>query len=193
MSTVWFSVSEPRVYYRIPDDFSWSDSGVMLTNFDLQMKSATAAALAGLEIGKAEAFGGTSVESKPAPTSINTEADIQKEAQKKTSKSKKIEDMGVFGVLGVLKGVVDEGLSIGEELLGQLDKEEAIALAKEVVDEAMEVVSELVDSDSVSEDDGSEKESLTGLHLRSLFRQGLKDFRFSVQPREKGGAGDSEG
>ncbi|MEC8276551.1 MAG: hypothetical protein VX026_02470, partial [Myxococcota bacterium] len=80
---------------------------------------------------------------------------------------------------------------MGEELLGQIDKDEAVALAKEAMEDALGMVSDLVDKDHTAED--TETETLTGLHLRSLFRQGLKDFRFSVQPREKTGTDKSEG
>ena len=195
MSTVWFSVSEPRTYYRIPTDFEWDDEGVALTNFELQLKRASSASISPFEISKSDAFGG-GAPTKRVQESVDA-SNVEKEVTQDFSHSEEQQepsidkDMGVLGVLGILKGVVDEGLSMGEELLEQLDKDEAVALAKEVVDEALEVVSDIVEGDSDSDDSG--QESVTGLHLRSLFRQGLKDFRFSIQPREKGGTDSSEG
>ena len=194
MSTVWFSVSEPRVYYRVPSDFVWSDEGISVTNFDLQMRAAPKESLEPYTVSKSVAFGG-----KDTPSNAVEDSDRDVEPPPKSSSDpegsrdseRSFDNMGVLGVLGFLKGAVDEGLSMGEELLGQLDKEEAVALAKEVMDEALDVVSDFVDNEPVSED--TETETVTGFHLRSLFRQGLKDFRFSVQPREKTGTNEPEG
>ena len=70
-----------------------------------------------------------------------------------------------------------------EGLLGQLSgQREAVALAKEVMDEALDVVSDFVDNEPVSED--TETETVTGFHLRSLFRQGPKDFRLQSSLRK---------
>ena len=193
MSNVWFSVSEPRVYYRIPDDFIWSDHGVSVTNFEMQLNMAPLESLSPFEVSKSVAFGRdhfqpehSAHEAPPIPPDNE-----EKHRTAPEESESQFENIGVLGVLGFLKEAVDEGLSMGEELLGQIDKDEAVALAKEAMEDALGMVSDLVDKDHTAED--TETETLTGLHLRSLFRQGLKDFRFSVQPREKTGTDKSEG
>ena len=194
MSTVWFSVSEPRVYYRVPSDFVWSDEGISVTNFDLQMRAAPKEALDPYTVSKSAAFGGEHTSDSAAEDTVRAAEPPPKSSSDSNGSGdseRSFDNMGVLGVLGFLKDAVDEGLSMGEELLGQLDKEEAVALAKEVMDEALDVVSDFVDNEPDSED--TETETVTGFHLRSLFRQGLKDFRFSVQPREKTGTNEPEG
>ena len=170
MSNVWFSVSEPRVYYRIPDDFIWSDHGVSVTNFEMQLNMAPLDSLSPFEVSKSVAFGGdhfqpehSAHEAPPIPPH-NEERKTPNGPEESESQ---FEKYGGFGCSLILKEAVDEGLSMGEELLGQIDKDEAVALAKEAMEDALGMVSDRVDKDHTAED--TETETLTGLHLRSLF------------------------
>ena len=154
MSTIWFSVSEPRRYFRIGTDFGWPAGDLVLTNLDFEIKQVSEKRASEFEVEKSQAFSG--FESSPSENEKNNEEETEPD---------------------VLSDIVNEGIQIGEDILSNLESDEALTLAKDLAEEAMGFVSDYVDSRE-NENTG---ESLTGLNLRSLLRSGLKDVRFSVQ------------
>lgn len=186
--TIWFSVSEPRVYYRIPSSASLPSGESMLSNLSADVRRVNIEALSSFVVSKSEALSNEmpvkapSLDEKEA-TSVPKEEDVGREHSK-------TEDSSVAGVLGVLRDVVSDGLMMGEDLLSSLDHTEVASLARDVVDEALEVVSEIIDSDSEDSKSDTAETSMTGLHLRTLFRQGLRDVKVSVKRRNQEGSSD---
>lgn len=182
---VWFSTSLPRQYFRVPIDVVFSEGPDLISSMDAKVKRVNLKDLLSYQVSKSNVF-----DSRPEHSSKN---ETHEEAEHIKSSFDKdgnddipdIEDT-VGSVLGLLGGLLSEGLSIGEELLEQVNKEEAMAIAQELAEEAMELASTFVMPDDQS-DDPSESDSITGLNIRSLLKQGLQDIQLTIHKDTKDG------
>jgi len=180
---VWFSTSLPRQYFRVPIDTVFSEGPDLISSMDAKVKRVNLKDLASYHVSKSDIFDSTSAHSSKGEPSPKVEHSGSSSDKDEKEEIPDIEDT-VGSVLGLLGGLLSEGLSIGEELLDQVNKEEAIAIAQELAEEAMELASTFVTPNDQS-DDPSESESITGLNIRSLLKQGLQDMQLTINKDKK--------